>query len=358
MRVYYYHHFNTDNYHKQWQRGELPSHLLYGACHLKEHGIDVVKYHHAHFLRHRLLLSIDTMIQLLANYRRYDAVYATQFRGLELIIFLRALGLYRKPIICWHHLPIVKAHCAVRERIARLFYKGFDELIFFSKKIVDESLKSVKAPRGHMHIVHWGAELDYYDKLKASAESGDEKTNENGFISTGKELRDMPTLIAAFNKTTQPLDIYICREANGFSYANLLDGLKKNENVHVHYISGNVLRSLAVKVNKSKCAVICCKESNYTVGLTTVVEAIALGIPMICSRNPQMPIDIEREGCGLTPDYYDIDGWVKAINFIADNPEKAKEMGRRGHQLAKSAFNDKECAAEVAEIIKHALGKE
>lgn len=168
----------------------------------------------------------------------------------------------------------------------------------------------------------------------------------------------MPTLVTAFNRTTSPLDIYICRENNGFSYERQLNGLEKKSNVRVHYISGDVMRSMAVKVYKSLCAVICCQETNYTVGLTTLVEAMALGIPVICSRNPQMPVDIDAEGMGLTVDYGDVNGWVEAIKFMGNHPDKAKQMGRNGRKVAKTKLNEKICAAEVADIINNVLKKE
>ncbi len=352
MRIYYYHHIDARTIHAQWLAGEKPSHLLYGACHLPEHGIEVI-YHRPRFTRHRLLLSLHTMIKILANYRKFDAVYATAFRGLELIVFLRALKLFRKPIICWHHQPIVKASNPLREVAARLFYKGFDELVFFSKAIVNESLKSVKAPRDHMHVVHWGADLDFYDNLKARNKTG--QNLRYSFISTGRELRDMQTLVSAFNETPYPLDIFINREHNGFSYEAMFHDMKVNGNIHIHYVDGDITKDLAVNVYHSKCAVICCKKANYTVGLTTVVEALALGIPMICTHNPWMPLDIEKEGCGLTVGYHDVEGWTKAANYLAKHPQEAKQFGYAGRKLAEEEFNDLKCAEEVAAIISSKL---
>ena len=348
MRVYYYHSFNPQWAHAQWQAGKLPAHLLYGACHLKDEGIGVIFHSIGHQVRRRFSLSLDTAWRVLRHYHEYDAIYATTFRGLEIIVFLRALGLFRKPIICWHHQPIVKAKSKLREAIARVFYHGFDELIFFSQAIIDQSLKSVKAPVGHMHIVHWGPDLAFYDKIQQEAKT----SNHEGFISTGKERRDMPTLVEAFRQTNAPLDIYICRQSNGINYEQLLGSLAKGENTHIHYIQGNKIREMAECVSNSLCAVICCQETNYTVGLTTVVEALALGIPMICSRNPQMPMDIEHEGCGLTVPYGDVNAWVRAIQYIMAHPDEAQQMGLRGRAIAENKYNETICAHEIATILR------
>jgi len=126
-----------------------------------------------------------------------------------------------------------------------------------------------------------------------------------------------------------------------------------HSNVRVHYISGNVIDPLARKVYQSACAVICCRESNYTVGLTTVVEAMALGIPIICSRNAQMPMDIEREGCGITVDYGDEKGWAWSVDYMASYPKAAALMGHKGRLLAEKYYNDRVCAQEIAAILSH-----
>lgn len=350
-RVYYYHNVNPDEVGRRWKAGELPAHLLYGALHLPDHGFKVV-LHKTYLTSKRWRLSINTLWKVVRSYRKFDIVYATTFRGLELVVLLRAIHLFQKPIVCWHHQPIVKAKSPLREAMARVFYHGFDELLFFSQKIINDSLRSVKAPRGHMHVVDWGADLEFYDRLIAAEGLRSER---GGFVSTGKERRDMPTLVTAFNQTTLPLDIYICRETNGFSYERQLDGLEKKPNVRVHYISGDVMRAMAVNVYKSLCAVICCQETNYTVGLTTLVEAMALGIPVICSRNPQMPVDIDGEGMGLTVDYGDVNGWVEAIKFMGYHPDKAVQMGRNGRKVAETKLNEKICASEVADIINNVL---
>ena len=287
---------------------------------------------------------------ILTSRERFDAVYATHYRGLELIVLLRALRLFRRPVVIWHHQPVVTSKGFVRERFGRLFYRGFDRMIFFSQKLMDDSLPSPKARPSRMVLGHWGADLGFYDRVMA--EGGDRRT---GFISTGKELRDMPTLVRAFNRTGARLDIYTGRNTGGVNYEEVFAANPPKENIRVHYVNGLCPYELSLKVNRAACVVICCKETRYTVGLTTVVEALALGLPVICSRNPQIPVDFEAEGCGITVPYYDTDGWERAVRYITDHPDEAREMGRRGRRLAERMFNDSRCAREVAEVLRGAV---
>lgn len=348
MKIYYYNQQDAQYMWREWQRGLFPGHLLYGATHFRDHGIEMVMNRHCDTSR-RWLLSLNTLWQVLTCREHYDVLYGNAFRGLELLIFLRALGLYRKPIVVWHHQPVKKAHNPLREMVARLFYRGIDRMFFFSDKLIADSLLSCKARRERMYVAHWGADLAYYDTL-AGEEGAQSRTST--FITTGKELRDMPTLVKAFSRTTARLDIYVSRSYLGDDYEDVFSHLQLTPNIRLEYIQGMAFREMSRKVNRAGCVVICCQRSNYTVGLTTVVEALALGLPIICTRNEQMPMDIEREGCGIWVDVGDVEGWRRAIGFIADNPDKAREMGRKGRLLAERLYNIEHCAAEIAGVMK------
>jgi glycosyltransferase involved in cell wall biosynthesis len=148
------------------------------------------------------------------------------------------------------------------------------------------------------------------------------------------------------------LDIYSCREYLGVNYERLFADMEVHDNIHIHLIGGLAHAEMSKLVNKSQCVVICCFPANYTVGLTTVVEALALGIPLICTKNLQMPMDIEHEHCGITVEHGDIEGWVKAVKYIAENPDVASQMGRRGRALAEQVYNLDNCAKDVSEVLK------
>ena len=340
MGIYFYHTQDTERIVREWKQGTFPSHFLYGALQLGEYGIDVVWHHQKHTYK-RLRDMIVATWKVLSCRKPYDVLYATHTLGIEPIILLRALRLYRHPIVVWHHQPIVKAKNPFRETLARLFYRGMDHMIFFSEKLMQDSLLSKKADPRRMSMVHWGADLEYYSPLLAPPSGG------LPFISTGKELRDYETLLKAFQETGLPLTLYVEKKRQAyFEGLNLL-----GPNVDIHYGDRPIPHEIALMVAKSRCVCICCQKSNYTVGLTTVVEALALGLPILCTRNPQMPMDIEAEGCGFWLEPQDVEGWKEKLHYIADHPEEAKAMGQRGRVLAEQYYNVRQCGKEVAKLI-------
>ncbi|MBO4907330.1 MAG: glycosyltransferase family 4 protein [Bacteroidaceae bacterium] len=346
MKIYYYNTRNVQFMWSQWEKGVMPAHLLYGAPQLTQHGIEIVQHRSVDEPRRWRLMLVNAW-RILTCRESYDVLYGTAFRGLELIILLRAIGLYRHPVVVWHHQPIVKAGNRLRELVAKLFYRGIDDMFFFSEKLISDSMASAKARPERMHLAHWGADLEFYDRVLA-----DNLPKQYEFISTGKELRDHTTLVKAFNQTRYRLDVFTPKVHHAENPDPALETIPLNSNITVHYTNGQIIPyELACEVSQSTCVVCCCYETNYTTGLTSLVEALALGLPIVASRNPQVPFDIDKEGCGITVPYGDVEGWSRAVEYISTHPDEAAKMGQRSRELAELLYNNNRCAAEIAEVI-------
>ena len=336
--IYFYHTQDTMRIVQEWKKGIFPAHFLYGALQLEQYGFEVIWHDQVHVYK-RVQDTLKATWKILTCRQHYDVLYATHTRGIEPIILLHAMGLYGKRIVVWHHQPIVKAKSWMREALARIFYRGMDHMIFFSEKLIQDSLKSEKADPKRMSMVHWGADLAFYDSLP-------QPLQRKGFISTGKEMRDFKTLIEAFNNTGLPLTLYAQKQQEG-----LFENIERKENIDLRFGERLMPYEIALLVAQSQCVCICCQSSNYTVGLTTVVEAMALGLPILCTRNPQMPMDLEAEGCGIYIEPGDREGWERAIRYITEHPEKAQEMGRKGRLLADKYYNVEQCGKEITPLL-------
>lgn len=343
MRIYFYHTQDTRRIAREWRQGVFPAHFLYGALQLERMGHTVVWHDQVHLYK-RVRDTWRATWRVLACRQPYDVLYATHTRGIEPIVLLRALGLYRKPIVVWHHQPIVKARSLPRELLARLFYKGLDHMIFFSERLVADSMRSRKADAARMSVARWGADLDFYDRLRPD---GREPSR---FISTGKERRDYVTLTAAFARTGLPLSLYAQEQRRAY-----FETLPLPRGTRLVYCDHLMPYEISLRVAQSRCVCVCCQRSDYTVGLTTVVEALALGLPVLCTRNPTMPVDLEKEGCGLWIEPGDTQGWADATRYIDTHPAEAREMGQRGRRLAEREYNVERCARDAEAALRKAL---
>ena len=283
--------------------------------------------------------------------KKIDAIYGVTFRGLEIIIFLHALGIIKKPIIVWHHTAVIIPKNPIRKVFSAFFYKGIDKLFFFSEKLQTDSLNTRKINENKTVVLHWGSDLDFYDLLIKNRKTKDY------FVSTGRENRDFPTLIKAFNNLPYKCCIYTSKIIGDKNYMEILEkeNILHTPNVTIHYVNSTI-KEIAEIVNNSCGVVICCLNYPYTIGLTTLVEALALGLPVITTDNPNYPIDVEAENVGIKVPYEDVNAWANAIEFLQKNPEKGQLFGENGRLLAEKKFNldilSKEIAFELLSFHK------
>ena len=348
MKIYYYHTRPIEEALGEWEKHLHPGHILYGLTHFNKYGITPILHPFRRFSS-RLKLSFYNFFEIIRCKETYDLLYGTSFYGLELIIFCRALGLFRKPIAIWHHQAVVRNPNPIKDMISRFYYKGIDQMFFFSQTLINDSLQSGKVTADRLHLIHWGADIDFYDYLRQHLPATGNGKQERAFITTGKEHRDFATLLKAFAGTGLPVEIFTTPDPE---YQALLKAYEAYSNIRVHFTVGILPHMLATEVCRSRFVVICCQDFPYTVGLTTLVEAFALGLPVVCTRNPKFEMDIEKEGVGIYVDYNDVEGWKQAIAYLYTHPEEARQMGRNGRNLAEREFNLEHYTYELSVILK------
>ena len=106
LTIYFYHTRLTRESYEEWKDYKFPGHILYGLPLLEKYGIRSVMHKYKAFPS-RLKLMFYATKEILCCKEPYEVLYGTSFRGLELIILLRALGFYRKPIVILLMLPLI-----------------------------------------------------------------------------------------------------------------------------------------------------------------------------------------------------------------------------------------------------------
>ena len=75
----------------------------------------------------------------------------------------------------------------------------------------------------------------------------------------------------------------------------------------------------------------------------SMIESMCLGLPCICTK-VSGAIDLLKDGeNGLLINIGDVDGLVEKMNFIADNPDRAKHIGENAAQLYQLLNKEKIC---------------
>lgn len=84
-------------------------------------------------------------------------------------------------------------------------------------------------------------------------------------------------------------------------------------------------------------------------------EYMSMGLPVVMSRSPYNTALMEQYQFGICVDPENVDEIVKAIRYLLDHPEEARQMGENGRRAVKEEFNwgveEKKLLALYEEIL-------
>lgn len=79
--------------------------------------------------------------------------------------------------------------------------------------------------------------------------------------------------------------------------------------------------------------------NNFRALPTKIFEFMAAGIPIIASDLPLLKKLVEEQGCGICVPAYQPEAIAEAMNYIIENPGKAKAMGEKGRKVFLEKYN-------------------
>lgn len=259
----------------------------------------------------------------------FDVLFMHSFNPFRILPFHLIKILFpsqrRKKVVCLCHASIYGKNGALKKynkyigKIMSWMLKGYDRFLFFSPKSLEETL-AVGIPANKCQLVHWGADLKYI-------QSHVKTTNGTYWLSSGKENRDYYSMEMAKKMVEDFSEIKI-----------LYRGLSYNE-------------TLVQSANcKGIIVIVTPKGLNYCTGLTCVMEALALGKPIISVRNPYFPFDIEKEGIGLYVNAESPNDIVDAISKLEKDNDLYMKMSEKSKKMA-IKYNMNQYDQEVCDLI-------
>ena len=345
IKVLFTDNHSMDRAYLLWREGLWPSHQLWGVTDLVKYGINIqiLPFSNKNGLENKipryghLLGDLRQQIRLF-NREGFDLIYSASDHVVDFLAYLRAMGLFRKPIITIAHHP-VSANCRSERLSLNGYIKGMDRIICLSTAVQNSFLNFTNLSKEKVPVVEWGVDTNFYDFAENQGEF---------IISVGQTARDFNTLWKAATRINARFEIFCNRE--------MLPSQRPPENVNLTYATDGskdilTFKQLTHKYARSKFVVIPLQPWNQLLGLNALLDAMATGKAVIMTRNPYVSIDIENEGCGIWVAPRDIDGLVNAIQRLLANPEEAAMMGKKGRNLCEKKYNIKRFARDLAEIM-------
>lgn len=347
--------YSMENAYALWQQGKSGSHHVWGKVELERRGNVEVKIfqHEKYSFLNRIgsLLKVkhlDQQLRLLNYGKHFDILYAPySWSNTRLLIVLKLLGLYRKPILVTIHQPFMKMNSSnsFLRWLSKQFLFQYDGIVFLSEKLKEHTIKALnitkKSDLAKIDTAQWGPDTKFYDKVVSNEE--DALTY---FISAGHTARDYVTLIEAFRKMNHQLRIFCTPSSKP-----VVKDLPSNVTINASFIPYEEL----LKFYKESIAILIPLKypdsQEGCQGMTSLQDVVALGKPTVITKNPMINIDAAKEGFGITVGKGDVNGWVEAVELLAKDKRMFRKMSDQANRVYLQKFNSELFAEKLEKAV-------
>jgi hypothetical protein len=300
--------------------GSLAAHHLWGCFELVRKGYEVALaeplpdfYLYRNPFPHDLRL-----LKLVRSWLGRDGIVYCGHNVLYWLPFLRAVG---------------AAHCHVvsllfaREPLN--FGRAHSGIIALTVAAAEQARKL--APKAKVAHLGWGVDLDVFPKRSYQPD---------WFLSCGITQRDHRTLSLAAARGQNRIRVIAPKLPPELSWPAQVTLVTSGDGAPAMTYK----ELLADQYSRCAASLIILKNDpvQYTgVGMTNLLEAMAMSRPVIVTRTGALPteIDVESAGCGLFVPPQDPDALAEAIQALADDPRRARLMGENGRRLCEAHYN-------------------
>jgi glycosyltransferase involved in cell wall biosynthesis len=321
-------------------QGLYPSQHLWGMGEIHQFGYEPVYFPDKTWAGEpsRYKFSIQ-QIQTLVESRGCDVVYSACQFNTWLLARMRRAGLLRKPLVTLVHHPLKSVLQGAG------YVSGHDALVFLNESVENQSKQRFGGRLAVCSTLPWGPDLAFCADLVDA-----DRPMDIDVVAAGKTNRDFATLINASRNRSWQVLIY-CADRN----LNGIGSIPENVSVRSNQ-SGIVLnyRELYEVSARARIIAVPMFEIDALAGLTSVVDAIALGKPLVMTKNKWLDLDPEAEGFGITVAAGDVQGWTQAVDTILNDADLQQRMARNAQRVAAS-LNMTNFARDLSKVFDRVL---
>ncbi len=353
--------YSFEKIHQNFLNGINPSHYLMGKIELEKSGdfqVDIhvnQKYKWLDMIGKVIKIPfLDQQVRALFMLRRYDLIYMPYpLSTSRLLAMLKMIGIVKTPMVGLAHQNFIyyKKTGAFLNKFGIKRLRQFDAFAFFSTKLMEKTGRDLEFTSEEMQDrcfpVRWGADLSFYENVKEL------KTSDYVpyAVCAGTADRDYDMLIKAFENIPLCLKIYCT--PNTIPNA---DRLPPNVIVDTTWVPYDQL--LQAYAN-AEFIIIPLKEEiknkGNTYGLTVLLDALAVGKPVLMTHHSFLDIDLEEEKIGLWVKENTSLGWESKLKQMISPETDLSQMGKTAKNLHIEKYNIDYFAQQMASLFKTVL---
>lgn len=222
------------------------------------------------------------------------------------------------------------------------------KIITWSSKQYHFAINKLDIPPSNIKLIKRGVDQDFWRPIDSQTDM---------ICSAGMEMRDYPTLIRAIKSLNIP-----CHIATGKARGQLFESVKKLYSMddipsHITIENKNPTELRRIYA-RSRFVVVPLLPTDTDNGLTVILEAMAMGKPVICSKVDGQ-IDVIEDGVtGMYVSQGDPEALREAIQDLWNDPERAEKMGKAARRYVEKNHTMEQFVASVKQEVSKALPNE
>lgn len=324
-RILFINNYDMAKSRDSYLKGNSPSHHQFGTSELIKTNEYVVDYmlatpKNVKYKVLKLLSLFPVWFKIYWQARKYDIVYGGADFTVDFLGVMKNMNLFRPKLIAiFHHPPFS----------LRLRYAKYDKIIFLSPFSYEEMKHSFPNKKEQMTFMKWGPDLNFYKRL-AAIPNYMKQHEKIIFISNGKTRRDHEILISASEHLHAHTVIVSDEESipsnfdkDSCHYARIILSEQPDDTKMVKLLNDCSILVIPTSATPQRLG---------PIGLTSFLDAIALGMPMITANNTVFSDIIESHEMGIVYKAGELIELEKAMSFFIDHPESIAKYGENAYK--------------------------
>lgn len=342
LRIAVLNNYDLHKVETEVSRNEVPNHLLFGTNYLRKYGHSVTNFSfspnlksHESFLKQTFysffhLENVHIQKAVFRRINEFDLIYCLCGGVSEWLYLQNSRNNFHKPILTLYHHPLPDGKFdPIRNIFRKKIYCNQKKLLSLSASTANSFNDLIN--RQITESIQWGVDHKFYSKITPSNESHDS----SGIVLTcGRTSRDLTTFSKAI-KAANVKSHVICPEKEVTRLVDTEGLISVDVTSYSTTQKDNTYQKMADVIQKIRVIAIPLEKQSTLAGLTSLMDCLGFGKPVIMTKNPCIDLDIENLGIGTWVDPYDVDGWTRAIKWHFDNIEQSNCMGLKAKALGK-----------------------
>jgi glycosyltransferase involved in cell wall biosynthesis len=249
---------------------------------------------------------------------------------------------------------------ALARRIGRHALERADAVFVLSSAQVPALRVNWGVDAARIHLVHFGIDTDFWDPSLATAVSLPE-VNSPQASSTASGGQERPAIVSVGNDRHRDHGLLLAavREAHGKLPKARLE-LVTSSSCQIPAEMGRWRRSvthpeLRDLYRRARVVAMCTRPNNHASGITAILEAMAMGKPVVATHTPGLEDYITHGETGVLVPNGDADAMARALVELLEDSDRCRELGTEARKRALSYFSTQALAQRLASVIRSVL---